>query len=53
MEDEDPNRVLVLVALQLLKKHVYAGTVPEKEIARRRAKNKVARKSRSVNRRRK
>ena len=30
--------------------HVYAGTVSEEEVARRRAKNKVARKSRRVNR---
>lgn len=30
--------------------HVYAGTVSEAEVARRRAKNKVARKSRRVNR---
>ena len=30
--------------------HVYEGTVPEAEIAKRRAKNKVARKSRRDNR---
>ena len=30
--------------------HVYEGTVPEAEVARRRAKNKVARKSRRANR---
>ena len=30
--------------------HVYEGTVPESEIAKRRAKNKVARQSRRRNR---
>ena len=30
--------------------HVYAGTVSEADVARRRAKNKVARKSRRANR---
>ena len=38
----------ILRALQ--SKHVYAGTVPAKEIARRRAANKVARVSRRKNR---
>lgn len=33
-------------------KHIYAGTVPTAEIARRRAANKVARISRRKNRRR-
>ena len=31
--------------------HVYGGTVPEREVARRRAANKVARRSRRANRR--
>lgn len=31
-------------------RHVYAGTVPAAEVARRRAANKVARRSRRVNR---
>jgi len=31
-------------------RHVYAGTVPQETIDRRRAKNRVARKSRRVNR---
>lgn len=39
----------ILAALQ--SKHVYAGTVPAATVARRRAKNKVARKSRRINRR--
>lgn len=34
----------------LQQKHVYAGTVPPAEVARRRAKNKAARKSRRRNR---
>lgn len=38
----------VLVALQ--SKHIYAGTVAPAEKARRRAANKVARKSRKNNR---
>lgn len=38
----------ILVALQ--SKHIYAGTVPAAEIARRRAKNRQARKSRRINR---
>ena len=41
---------LVFVGLNTRGKHVYSGTVPEAEVARRRAKNKVARKSRRVNR---
>jgi len=40
---------IMLHALQ--SKHVYAGTVPATVVARRRAKNKVARQSRRANRR--
>lgn len=40
---------VILQALQA--KHVYAGTVPAAEKTRRRAANKVARKSRRANRR--
>ncbi|MGW3992421.1 hypothetical protein ACWEF6_02930 [Amycolatopsis sp. NPDC004772] len=32
------------------RKHVYGGTVPAATVARRRAKNRVARRSRAVNR---
>lgn len=39
---------LILNALQA--KHIYAGTVPAAEVARRRAKNKAARRSRRINR---
>lgn len=38
----------ILAALQ--DKHVYQGTVPAKEKARRRAANKIARASRRANR---
>ena len=44
-----PN--LILVGLNRLTwKHVYAGTVPPAEKARRRARNKRARAARRVNR---
>ncbi len=38
----------VLVALQ--GKHIYAGTVPPEVVAERRRRNKVARRSRRINR---
>jgi len=34
----------------LQRKHVYGGTVDPKEVSRRRARNKVARRSRRANR---
>ena len=40
----------VLHGLQF-KSHIYEGTVPDEEIARRRARNKMARRSRQINRR--
>lgn len=40
----------ILVALMLTGKHIYEGTVNPNEVARRRAKNKVARVSRRANR---
>lgn len=40
----------ILMALNVLGKHVYAGTVSAEEKAKRRAKNKVARASRKANR---
>lgn len=48
----DPgNRGLaILLGLSNRAKHVYGGTVPAAEVARRRAKNKAARKSRRANR---
>lgn len=47
-----PFQRRILLALQN-GRHIYGGTVPEAEIARRRAAIKVARKSRRVNRRQK
>lgn len=44
------DQLQILVALTKLDKHVYAGTVTEKEKSRRRVKNKMARKSRRENR---
>lgn len=41
----------ILDGLQVPGKHVYAGTVEPKEVERRRAKNKAARRSRRANRR--
>lgn len=43
--------VLMLLALNHSGKHIYGGTVDPNEVARRRAANKVARRSRRVNRR--
>ena len=40
----------MLAALNRSGKHIYAGTVPAAEVARRRAANKVARRSRRANR---
>lgn len=40
----------MILALNTLCKHVYAGTVSPKVIARRRAANKIARRSRRINR---
>lgn len=41
---------VLLLALNVTGKHVYGGTVPPAVIARRRAKNRVARVSRRKNR---
>lgn len=40
----------ILIGLQM-KPVLYYGTVPEEEVQRRRAKNKVARKQRKLNKR--
>lgn len=42
----------ILRGLNVGGKHVYAGTVPKHVVARRRTKNKVARKTRRVSRQR-
>lgn len=47
----EPNQLRILAALQAPRRHVYAGTVPAAEKARRRASNRVARRSRRANRR--
>ncbi|HET6915123.1 MAG TPA: hypothetical protein VFH56_03445 [Acidimicrobiales bacterium] len=36
----------ILLALNLLHKHIYEGTVPAATVAKRRARNKAARKAR-------
>ena len=41
----------VLIGLNRTGKHIYGGTVPPEIVARRRAANKMARKSRRANRR--
>lgn len=46
----DNRGLAVLFALGNLGKHVYAGTVPAAVVERRRAKNRVARSSRRINR---
>lgn len=40
----------MLIALNASGKHIYAGTVPPEEVARRRKANKVARNQNKVNR---
>lgn len=47
---EQRQKTGFLIALRNTGKHVYPGTVDGVEKAKRRAKNKVARKSRRVNR---
>jgi len=46
----NPWAVWIIMALNRLDKPMYAGTVPAHVKARRRAKNRVARRSRRVNR---
>ena len=48
--ERNPYQFALLVAMNVMGKHVYAGTVPEAEIARRRKANKVARAQRRKNR---
>lgn len=40
----------ILGALNALNKHVYEGTADRRTVAKRRAKNKAARKQRRINR---
>lgn len=44
------DRTLILVALNKLGKHIYEGTANRKTVAKRHAKNRVAKQSRKVNR---
>lgn len=46
----DSRGLAVLLGLQSTGKHIYGGTVPPAVVAKRRAANKVARKSRRANR---
>lgn len=50
MTEPSAYSVAILVGLSAKGKQVYAGTVPEKDKAQRRAANKVARRSRKENR---
>jgi len=50
LPESTPYQRAILFALNRLQKHVYAGTVPAPEIARRRAKSKAARIARRQNR---
>lgn len=47
----EPTAYALAILMALQSKPVYRGTVPAATAAKRRAKNKVARKSRVVNRR--
>lgn len=53
MTDKKPTAyaIAVLFGLGAHSKHVYEGSVSEGDKERRRAKNRVARKSRRINRR--
>lgn len=46
----EPRGLRILFALNALNKHIYAGTVPAHIKRKRRAKNKVAKQQRKVNR---
>lgn len=48
--ERNPYQFRILLGLNRLGKHIYGGTVRADEIAKRRAKNKVARASRRKNR---
>jgi len=47
---EAPHGLGILLALNRLGRHVYAGTVPEHVVRKRRIRNRVARRSRRINR---
>jgi hypothetical protein len=45
-----PNGLGILLGLNSSGKPIYAGTVPSADVAKRRAKNRLARKARRINR---
>jgi hypothetical protein len=49
--EPNPFQRSLLFALALTGRHVYAGTVPADEVAKRRARGKAARKARRITRR--
>ncbi len=50
--DTDYQRQMLFALNNGGRKHIYAGTVPPAVVAQRRAKNRMARRSRRANRRR-
>ena len=44
------SQQLVLIAMNKMGKHIFSGSVPQHIIDKRRARNKMARKSRRANR---
>jgi hypothetical protein len=50
LKESTPYAKQLLALMNMLNMPMYEGTVPFKERKRRRAKNKVARKSRRINR---
>lgn len=50
MTEPTNDQLVMLLALTRKNKHVYEGTVTPAEKSRRRARNKVARHSRRINR---
>lgn len=49
--DTQYQRALLFALNNDGRKHIYAGTVPARVVAQRRAKNRMARRSRRANRR--
>lgn len=51
IQPRDSRGLAVLMGLSSGTKHIYGGTVPHPEVARRRTKNRAARAARRINRR--
>lgn len=49
MSTPDGLQFQILMGLNRFRKHVYAGTVAPEVVAKRRAKNRVARRQRKIN----